>query len=558
MRARLFIRFVMIAVLALCSGVGAVRSEQNSPFGVVSAPGLANDVCRRNDLSALGVGWVRSPWSWNEIEIAKGNYQWDGPTRMMDDLTARDIWVYWDFSYAPCWANGKPCEAGIYGPGTATSNANKAYTPTNQADLREYVMAVVNRFRGYKVVWGAWNEVDLQEFYRPPSGGAGQKNVNQYVAAGRELRTIVNAIRAADPNAKIVVGELSTVARDNRGWLKQIVDAVGGKFDGISLHIYGKGGASPLYCDKRLASLNAFRTDLVAWGYGAYPVWVTETGGGVSDFGGTVNGQKAFMTCFWNVLKSYRWLKNIFWYRYEPETELTGLLDGGPAECTHTPNAKYYHYQGIISGWPSFPEQPAGLSASAGNGQVTLSWAAASGATTYHIKRTTVNTGHHVRIASASSTSYVDNTVSNDMTYYYVVSARNTAGESLDSDEASATPSATVLATYLWPGEVLYPGQEVTSPDGRFHLIYQGDGNLVLYRWDWVPIWNSQTAGTSAGFTAMQGDGNFVVYDASGAPVWSSGTNGHPDAYLAVQNDGNVAIYDPSGAMLWSTGTCCL
>jgi hypothetical protein len=81
----------------------------------------------------------------------------------------------------------------------------------------------------------------------------------------------------------------------------------------------------------------------------------------------------------------------------------------------------------------------------------------------------------------------------------------------------------------LLPYESLHPYQGITSADGRFSLIYQDDGNLVLYRLaDWTPLWASNTYGTSAGEVIMQGDGLLVIYDGplgnGGNPVWTSGT----------------------------------
>jgi hypothetical protein len=108
----------------------------------------------------------------------------------------------------------------------------------------------------------------------------------------------------------------------------------------------------------------------------------------------------------------------------------------------------------------------------------------------------------------------------------------------------------------LWPGSVLYPDQGIRSADGRFALIYQGDGNLVLYDVGGRPIWASHTDGTSAGVAAMQTDGNFVVYDAQGVPRWASNASyNHPGAFLALQLDGNVVIYDTDGTPLWATNT---
>jgi hypothetical protein len=50
--------------------------------------------------------------------------------------------------------------------------------------------------------------------------------------------------------------------------------------------------------------------------------------------------------------------------------------------------------------------------------------------------------GPYTTIASVTATTYTDTNVTNGTTYYYVVSAVNSAGESGDSNEASATPQA--------------------------------------------------------------------------------------------------------------------
>jgi hypothetical protein len=107
----------------------------------------------------------------------------------------------------------------------------------------------------------------------------------------------------------------------------------------------------------------------------------------------------------------------------------------------------------------------------------------------------------------------------------------------------------------LWGHQALHAGESIRSRDGRFQLLYQWDGNLVLYRQDGVPLWHSDTHGRSAGQLVMQGDGNLVIYDAAGVPVWASGTAGFASAWLIVQNDGNIVIYTPSGGPVWSSGT---
>jgi fibronectin type 3 domain-containing protein len=89
------------------------------------------------------------------------------------------------------------------------------------------------------------------------------------------------------------------------------------------------------------------------------------------------------------------------------------------------------------------PAAPAGLQAAGGNAQVSLSWNASAGAASYNVKRSTTNGGPYTTaVASPALTNYTDTTVTNDTTYYYVVSAVNAAGESPNCAQASATPAA--------------------------------------------------------------------------------------------------------------------
>jgi hypothetical protein len=106
----------------------------------------------------------------------------------------------------------------------------------------------------------------------------------------------------------------------------------------------------------------------------------------------------------------------------------------------------------------------------------------------------------------------------------------------------------------LASGQALLPGQFLISPNYGYQLIYQPDGNLVLYRGDGAVLWNTGTFGTSPGRAEMQTDGNFVIYDTNNNVQFSAGTFGNPGATLALQDDGNVVIYNGSTA-IYSTQT---
>jgi acid phosphatase type 7 len=97
----------------------------------------------------------------------------------------------------------------------------------------------------------------------------------------------------------------------------------------------------------------------------------------------------------------------------------------------------------IIKSAGTPPAAPTGLAATPGNNQVSLTWNASAGASTYTVKRATTSGGPYTAIATdISFTSYTDTTAVNNTTYYYVVTAQNSQGESGNSSEASATPQA--------------------------------------------------------------------------------------------------------------------
>jgi len=90
------------------------------------------------------------------------------------------------------------------------------------------------------------------------------------------------------------------------------------------------------------------------------------------------------------------------------------------------------------------PSAPAGVGALGGGEQVTLSWPAVSGATSYNIYWSTTPgvTPTSGNLIAAATSPYVHAGLTASTTYYYVVTAVNGVGESLPSAQASATTSA--------------------------------------------------------------------------------------------------------------------
>ena len=148
-------------------------------------------------------------------------------------------------------------------------------------------------------------------------------------------------------------------------------------------------------------------------------------------------------------------------------------------------------------GGGSAPSAPTGLTATAANAQVNLTWNASAGATGYYVKRST-SSGTEVQIAAQSATAYSDNSVSNGITYYYVVSAYNSYGQSANSAEVSGTPVAppppaadvtiTIDPTKTKPispyiyGTNFYSGN--TAPQPNFTFDRAGGNRWTAYNWE--------------------------------------------------------------------------
>jgi len=141
-------------------------------------------------------------------------------------------------------------------------------------------------------------------------------------------------------------------------------------------------------------------------------------------------------------------------------------------------------------------------------------------------------------------------------------------------DISRLAPGSFLTGTPGHNGDVFSPMQkggspaELVSANGRFKLILQLDGNLVVA--DFAPemkanpyIWTTGPASAPERFRlSMQEDGGLIVYRApydatSVEPIWRFGSPRELGTYtLVMQDDGNVVVYkvrSPGfGDAIWS------
>jgi hypothetical protein len=117
---------------------------------------------------------------------------------------------------------------------------------------------------------------------------------------------------------------------------------------------------------------------------------------------------------------------------------------------------------------------------------------------------------------------------------------------------------ATRIGSQLNVDMAMSGGQYILSPDGRFGLLMQTDGNLVAYGpspcgwsqpnicrgpYDW---WASNTGGQPGNVVVMQSDGNLVIYRPNGSVAWASGTSGASSVMVTNQGRFYLARWDGS------------
>ena len=131
----------------------------------------------------------------------------------------------------------------------------------------------------------------------------------------------------------------------------------------------------------------------------------------------------------------------------------------------------------------------------------------------------------------------------------------------LNVKEATAVDNAISLQddfSILYIGMTLHFKYFIESPKGRFQLLMQTDGNLVIIRQcDKKAIWATGTNRNGGHVASMQQDGNFVILKSDEkTPVWATGTQGRGLLYLKMQDDGNLVLYSISGNYpVWASGT---
>jgi fibronectin type 3 domain-containing protein len=194
------------------------------------------------------------------------------------------------------------------------------------------------------------------------------------------------------------------------------------------------------------------------------------------------------------------------------------------------------------------PSAPTGLTATGGSGQVTLSWTASSEATSYNVYEGSSSGGEgSTPVATGiTSTTYTVSGLTNGTTYYFKVTAVDTAGTSGDSNEASATPELSAPSAPT--------GLTATGGSGQVALSWTASTGATSYN-----VYEGSSSGgegptpiaTGIASTtyAVTGLTNGTAYYFKVAAVNTAGTGGYSNEASSTpsQASGTLLAYEPFG-----------
>jgi hypothetical protein len=224
----------------------------------------ATDVNKTLDMmQSAGVNTVRVMIPWAGIEPTKGTYNWTRVDTIVNAANARGMSVLGMVNSTPQWAAqaGQPA---LSGP------------PASNAVFADFTKRVATRYTGKISAYEVWNEQNATVFWSTGADPAA------YTAM---LKAVYPAIKAADPNATILVGGLSPLPHAQGmmnpvDYLKGMYTAgAKGYFDALAYHPYATTTFSQSYYTSGGALNVLIKLRQVMVSKGDYKlIWATEYG----------------------------------------------------------------------------------------------------------------------------------------------------------------------------------------------------------------------------------------------------------------------------------------
>jgi len=452
-----------------------------------------------------GVPWPQSAFgqlrlwdsetAWTALEPAKGVWDWETLDMWVAAAEAHGVKeVLLTLGQSPGWASSQPDNVNYIGAGAPAP-------PNNIQDWRDYITAVGQRYKGSIRNYEIWNEPNDPTYY------AG--TVAQLLQLTQEAYKILKSIDPANIVVGPVPYAVGYLDQLLQGGIASYIDVIPFHIYTYALPpetiaptianvrlIMAKNGVSNMpFWDTEGASgdttvseeqgaaylvrrylvelaYGAVRYDWYTWSKGSTfcaateendPRQLTKAGvafgilrrwlSGASLTGVSVDAAGTWQigltlaggtpaSIVWNPTSSVQ-------FPIPASVQAVAALDiFNGSTAIHGPAVAINAFPLLLSSFNgSAPSAPTGLIAAAGDGQVTLTWTASPGATSYNVYAgdTAGGEGTTPIATDITNVAYTNTGLVNGTPYYYKVEAVNVGGTSALSNEVSTTPQAGTL-----------------------------------------------------------------------------------------------------------------
>ncbi len=293
------------------------------------APGQLDAILE--ELSQTGIAWVRFTLPWNEVEPARGQFDWapwDAVAASFARWPALRPIVVLDRS--PAWARGQADADNPFAP------------PRERSDFGAFAAAVTERYGAQFTYYQVWHEPNIS-----PHWGSKPADPADYLGLLREATV---TIRAADPDAQIIAAALAPTTEGGGANLSDLtfldrLYSLGGRswFDFPAIQPYGfSAGPDEPHDVAKLNFARAYeaRRVMLRHSDAGTALWATAFGWNTmagpapaSPWGNVTSGEQTTYTqaAFAKAAQEWPWLGPILWTSYFPLEEETRVVLAGAA-----------------------------------------------------------------------------------------------------------------------------------------------------------------------------------------------------------------------------------
>ena len=310
---------VIFFVLALLRPVAAVRAQNQpepAPREASGFVGINAHMPTARDFAAMrkaGIRWARIDLTWDTVEPARGQFQWEIVDQIVHDAQANGVHLVAILGYCPPWASSGP---------------SRHDPPRNRKEWRAFVSAIVGRYRRCINDWILWNEPNSKTFFR----GSLEQFIHDVFIPG------ARAAKAANPLCRIVGPDLAHLTGSSWDkWLDRILEEAGGYIDVVSHHCY-KGKPADVF--RELDGATTFRRRPTVYEILKKrhmlekPFWLTEVGWRSDRVG--QDHQAGYIISLLKRVQRSAWIRKVFIYDLRDSRQQVGYgllnIDGSPKE----------------------------------------------------------------------------------------------------------------------------------------------------------------------------------------------------------------------------------